>query len=463
MEFKDKNIRVFLSEIILSVAVPFLLLSGCASEPEAQSELATGYYHEIATEYEAKKDLDAELDEANLLPTLQAGNIFLYAAEYDKSLKMLDEAERIVKFHHEEILLGSVADNLARLLLNDAVIDYHATVTDAVMINTYKALDYMILGQRVDARVELNRAVDRQRRAKETYSELIAKQNEAIDEKANEESGSMDVKKTVDNPEVDQLLRSEYPGLYAFQAYPEFINPFTTYLAGLFFAIEGDYAKSYSLLREVSGMMPDNETVQSDYEMVKKRNLDDNYIWVIYDNGLAPIRKEFRIDIPLFIVSDDISYTGIALPKMEVRKRATPYISVESQGRTLAKTTLLADMDRVILTEFQYEYPDIVARAIFSTLIKTALQYELEKQNSYLGLAAALFQMASTQADTRTWKSLPKEFQVARVRMPSDHKLMLRSGMHNISIEIAPNANHAIIYVRIPTAMSNPSYAVINF
>ncbi len=463
LKSKDKNIwKSHITTLFVTASV-LILLNGCISDPGVENSINTGNYAEAAKAEMAKKDLDSDLDESNLLPTLQAGNNFLYAKDYQMSLKMMDEAERIVKYHHDEILLGSTADMIAQLLLNDAVIDYHATITDAVMINTYKSLDYMILGQFADARVELNRAVDRQRRAKETYAELIGKQKEAINQKAKEESGHLNVNKTVNNPDVINRVRDQYPGLYEFQAYPDFVNPFTTYLAGLFFAIEGDYGKAYSLLKEVYGMMPNNQTVKSDFKMAKARHLDGKYVWVIYENGLSPIRKEFRIDIPMFIVSNDVSYTGIALPKMEVRSRATPNLTVVHNGKTLGRTKVVADMDRVILTEFHYSYGDIVTRAVFSTLIKTALQYQLNQQNSYLGLAAALFQMGTTMADTRTWTSIPKEFQVTRVTMPEDHKLLLRSGTHNMNVEIDRNAKHAIIYVRIPTARSLPSYTVINF
>jgi hypothetical protein len=445
---------------ILSISFLFV---GCASGPDVNIDIDVGNYKAAADAAAEEKNSDAELDEANLLPTLQAGNLYLYAQDYKTSLKMLDEAEDIVKYHNEEILLGSTGDMIARLMLNDAVIDYHATITDAVMINTYKSLDYMILGKFAEARVELNRAVDRQRRAKETYAELIGKQKEAINQKAKEESSSYNVNKTVNNPQLARLIKDQYPGLYTFQAYPDFINPFTTYLAGLFFMIEGDYNKAYSLLREANGMMPANQTLETDFQMAKARHLDNNYVWVIYENGLSPIKKEFRVDIPLFIVSNNISYTGIALPRMEMRSQATVNLNVASGGKTVGTTEVVADMDRVILTEFHYSYPDIVTRAVFSALIKTAMQYELGKQNSYAGLAAALFQMASTQADTRTWRSIPKEFQVTRVKMPRDHKLTLHSGLHNMEVEIDRNAKHAIIYVRIPTARSRPSYSVINF
>ena len=117
----------------------------------------------------------------------------------------------------------------------------------------------------------------------------------------------------------------------------------------------------------------------------------------------------------------------------------------------------------MILTEFRYKYPDIVTRAIFSALLKTYAQYEMDKEDSLLGLAAAIYQMATTQADTRVWNSLPKEFQVARIPMPKDRKLTLLAANAPINVTISPNAKDAIIYVRIPVAAAKPGYAVINF
>ncbi len=454
--------RGWAGAIVLAV-----LMAGCASQPNVADPLQKGDYHAAAMAAVKEKDRDSELDEANLLPTLEAGNNFLYAKEADQSLKMLDEAERIIKYHNEEILLGSTGDLIAKLMINDAAIDYHATVTDAVMVNTYKALDYMMLGEMDEARVELNRAVDRQRRAKETYAEMIAKQKAAIAQKERTTQG-LDVQRTLNDPKVTSMIRSKYPELDAFKAYPDFVNPFTTYLAGIFALIERDYGKAYSLLREAAGMAPENATVQSDYAMVRAamhgKLIKGHYVWIIYENGLAPKKEEYRINIPMYLVSKDVLYTGIALPKMVRRNLATSDLTVVHGGKAVARTSTLADMDRVILTEFRYKYPDIVTRAIFSALIKSFMQYQMSQQGGeLLGLLGAVYQMATTQADTRVWASLPKVFQVARVKMPSDRLLELHVGAHRLAAKIDPQAKDAIIYVRLPVAGAKPAYAVINF
>jgi len=478
----SSNWEKSLSHIIFSGAIIFLL-SGCManmansvgvdlSNAKAQDELfIAGEYGKAAALACEDKDKETELDEANLLSNLYAGNCYLYDNNNVESLKHLDESEAIIKFHHEETLACSTADYVGQLLLNDAALDYHATITDSIMVNTYKALNNMALNRFSDARVELNRAIDRQRRAKETYAELIGKQKEAIADKRKEakEKGTQKegFAKTLNNPAINDMINKNYSTLGQFEAYPDFVNPFTTYLAGLFFALEGDYTKSSSLLKEVHGMMPKNEVVESDFNMVENalsgKKIENNHVWVIYENGLGPIKSQYKINIPLFAVSDEVLYTGIALPKLNLRNKATPDMSVLSNGEVLAKTSVVGDMDRVIMTEFDYSYKDIVIRAVFSAVLKTYAQYEAKNQNGYLGLATAIFQSATTRADTRVWNTIPKDFQIAKIEMPKDRKLVLQAGNQNIDVEVAKDAKNSIIHVKLPTVLSKPSVSVINF
>ncbi|QOY51308.1 COG3014 family protein [Candidatus Sulfurimonas baltica] len=464
---------------LLFVTLLPLLFSGCVSNlansigvdlsnsSQQDKMYIAGHYAEAATLAYESKDKRASLDEANLLSILKAGNSYFYAKDYINSIKMLDESENIIKFHHEETIGGSVADYMSQLMLNDAAIDYHATISEAIMVNTYKSLDYMALGKYAEARVELNRAIDRQRRAKETYAELIGKQKDAIAEKRREKR-SAGFDKTLSNATIKNIAQRNYSSLEQFQAYPDFVNPFTTYLAGLFFAIEGDYSKSSSLLKEVHGMVPKNKTVKADFEMVEDalsgKPISEKYVWVIYENGLGAIKSEYRVNIPMFLFTPKLVYAGIALPKMNTREQATSNITVFSHGEKLEDTSLVADMDRVVLTEFNYSYNDILTRAVFSAILKTYAQYRAnEKGGAVLGLATGIFQSLTTHADTRVWNSLPKNFQIARVKMPSDGKLLLKAGVKNLDVKIDINAKHSMIYVKIPAVISTPGISVISF
>ncbi len=462
------------------------LLSGCAgiAPSPINADIKSGNFKEVALAADKEKDFKSKLDESNQLPTLYAGNSYLYIKQYKKSLQRLDEAEKIIKFHNEEILFGKSGDLIAQLLLNDAVIDYHASMTDSIMVNTYKAIDYMALGEMGNARIEFNRAIDRQRRAKETYAKMVRKVKKAIKEKEKQEKKEiakinkkasksktsqpelfMDVGKNTKNPEIKNMISKKYPALNTYAIYPNFINPFTNYLAGIFFITQKDYKKAATLLRETHKMLPKNKTVKSDYKFVKdilngkKRQLHN--VWIVYSNGLAPKREEFKIDIPMYLISNKVLYTGIALPKMKLQNLATQNLSVFSKNKLMKTTQLLSDMDKVILTEFKYKYDDIVYRAVFGALIKTYMQYEVKRRGGDLyGLAAGFIQKALTKADTRSWTNLPKEYQLAKIKMPTSKQIRLKVGAENINIDLK-NAKNAIIFVRKTTPSAKVNYNII--
>ena len=454
----------------LLFGLTFLIFLGCSGmgvhHKNYDNQIREGAYKEAAQEVIKDKDNQSDIDDAHLLETLKAGNAYLYAGDFNASTTMLEEAERILQYHRKEILAGSAADYLAQILLTDAVVDYHGTMYDSIMINTYKALNYMMMHDYASARVELNRAIDRQRRAKETYAELIAKQKEAIAEKEKSKEGAS-TQKTLNNPKVQSIIEKNYSNLGEYKAYPDFINPFSTYLAGLFFYIEGDYAKAEPLLKEAYAMLMDNSVVKSDFEMVEyaldAQVSNKRYAWIIYENGLGPSIDEIKVDVPLFLVTNEVIYTGIALPRMSYGKSATSALEVLHNKQNMATTEVVADLNRVIYTEYRYTYKDIVTRAILSALVKTTIQYQAKQINQWAGLAAAIYQSASTHADTRIWSSLPQRFEVAKVEIPQDNTLTLKAGRHTLKATLDDDAKYAIIHVRIATAYSKPSLNIANF
>jgi hypothetical protein len=464
--------------LIIGTIIP-LTFSACVSSMAASigidttglkeqgQEFAAGHYKQAAKIAIENKDTEKEIDEEHLLSTLNGANTLLYAKDYATSISLFNDAERSIKFHREELLTSTTSDYLAKILLNDAAIDYHASIWDTVLVNTYKSISYMAQGRMQEARVELNRAIDRQRRAKEEYSIHIKKQEKAIAKKKRSESAEFS--KSMENPKLNGIIENSYSNLYNFQAYPDFINPFTTYLAGIFFTIDGDLSKASLLLKNAYGMMPKNKTAKDDFIMVEEalnngRSIKNKYVWIIYENGLGPIKTQFKVNIPLYMVSSNVSYTGLALPKLKNRNIATIDMSIYEGSKLLSKTQNIADMDRVIQTEFKYRYKYIVARALMSTILKTNAQYQIYRKLGVLaGLGASIFQFATTQSDTRIWSTVGKEFQIARVNMPSSRKLVLKAGKNNIDVSLGENAKHSIIYVRIPTANSIPSVSVINF
>jgi hypothetical protein len=175
-----------------------------------------------------------------------------------------------------------------------------------------------------------------------------------------------------------------------------------------------------------------------------------HYAWVIFANGKGPSKKEIRFDIPLFLVTSGLYYTGIALPTFKENPAAYSHLIVKN-GKKSITTKEVASMDKVIKTEFKKRFPIVMARAITRTVAQSIMQYQLKKQGGLIGgLIGAVYQGFMNRADTRQWNMLPKDFQIARIEL-SNPKLSITSpgGNRKIILNIDRNKNH-IVYVRIP-------------
>ncbi len=424
---------------------------------------APGHYQQAAESQVALKS-STQADPADLLTSLQAGTAFRYAQQLEQSNEQFDQAEAILKYHNQQMLLGKTASSIGSILVNDAVLDYSGTAYDGIMINTYKALNFWQQGDQQNARVEFNRALDRQRRAKEYFTKEIAKNRQAIVQKQAQDG--VNYQKNLDNPQIDRIIQKSYANLGNFAAYPDFINPFTTYLAGLFFLHDGSYNKAADLLKEAYGMMPKQAVIKDDFIHAQKlangAHITRKHTWVIFENGMGPMKQEFRVDLPIFLFTRNLSYTGIALPKLTMQALAYPYVNVILSPGKAYQTKTFASMDRVIQTEFKKQYPWIVSRALLSAIVKTTAQYYAQQGlGTWGGIAAGLIQLATTAADLRIWSALPKEFQIAKVTTPKDGKLKIETpNQQSIIIELDPQKNH-LLYLKIPMANAPIAYDLL--
>jgi len=400
----------------------------------------------------------------DLLWALQLAAVERIRQNYPKSTEYFDKAEDMLKYYDEQFKGGDIVGSTA---VNENVIPYRGEEYDGVMLNTYKALNFMAEGKKDLARVEFNRALDRQRRAKEKLVEEINKLNAEMEKNQQQNAQA---KSTAESQTTRDLLAQKYPNLYNFQAYPDFVNPFATYMAGVYFNLVGDHTKAVDLLKESYGMVSGNPFIAEDLSVTEGvlggGSRLENTVWVIFENGLGPVKEEFRIDLPLFIVTSQVKYVGIALPKLEFRNKAYPYLLVNSDDKEYM-TLPVADMDRVVQTEFSKDYPGILMRAIISATAKAVAQYAIEQQGSNAATAlsyeVAAYSFASTAADVRIWTALPKDFQVARLPKPKNGKLKITPpGSIPLDINI-PQCNNAVVYIKIITNQAVPVYKVMAF
>ena len=463
---------------LLLVPMGIMVLSGCAPKEvmvTGDKKVSQGKYREAAKIYSKAIDKGDRTQRNNLLWYLNTGLSYRFDHNSSGSIKAFDESEWLIKHYQEQLLHSDVGQSAASILVNDTTRPYTGTQYDGVMANTYKAINYMELGDMPGARVEFNRAIDRQRRAKAFYAKMIEKNRQAI---AKEEKKDNKGVRTDDSmPVADKELQQKYPSLYNFEAYPDFINPIVSYLAGIFALSDGDKSKAQYLFKEAYGMNQHSQYLAEDLKFVDA-GLDGytmnhkGLVWVIIEDGLAPVKTEWRMDIPVWILSNNLNYISLALPKIHKRKSAFSGYSIANQDK-VSKAETVSDMDRVIMTEFKKEFPSVLRRAIFSATTKAVVQYEMQRQaqnnDGNAGLAFAIasiattvYTVASAQADTRTWTTLPKRFDVIRLERPDDGKIAIKTstGLSLEEIEL-PLSEYTLVYVKMPTSGAKPSVSVI--
>lgn len=455
------------------VILPILIinLAGC-NAPRSQLCKFNNYYRS-AKYSKAIKFAKSKISESrnptgeDLLWSLQVGATYLQIGDCNKSIESFDKSEKMLNFYD---LHNKAADTAVSIIVNDNAVAYLGEEYDGIMVNTYKALNFMIKGKYDLARVEFNRALDRQTRAKVHFANEITKLKKQV-AKQQKSHKDVDLNKNIDNPKIEKILQERYPNLFEYEAYPDFVNPFTTYFAGVCFDLMEDAQKAVDLLKESAGMVPANQYIKEDFAATENC-LDgnakiENTVWVIFENGLGPTKEEVRVDLPLELEEDKVIYFGIALPVLVPGKQVYSNLMINA-GSTEYRTELVADMERVIRTEFNKDFKAILTRAIVSATAKTAAQYFLEDEekdksgDKLLSLLTKIYSIGTTSADVRIWTTLPKDFQVARLPMPADRLIRINTPEGNklLDINIDPCCN-AIIYVKIPNRAAVPFYGII--
>lgn len=424
-----------------------------------------GEYQESVDFAQSKMSKGKKPAREDLLWALQAGAVDRIIQNYPESTEYFDKSEEFLNYYDFQ---NETAAAVAATVVNENVNPYAGEEYDGIMVNTYKALNFMKLGNDELARVELNRALDRQRRAKEKYAKEITKIKEEMAKQ--EQQSQAPIQQSVDNPQIKSIISQQYPSIYEFRAYPDFVNPFTTYIAGVYFNLVGDHTKAIDLLKESHGMVPGNDYIAEDFAATE-RILDgeeqlQNTVWVIFENGMGPVKEEFRVDLPLFVVTSAVKYVGIALPKLVFREQAYPYLSIKTANNTYP-TQQIADMDRVIQTEFSKDFQAILIRAIISATAKAAAQYAFQQEGSTASMIASIgvaaYSFATTAADVRIWTTLPKDFQAARLKIPDDRTITIDPpGGTPIAVQIPPCKN-ALVYIKIPFKEAVVIYDVITY
>ena len=451
--------------------------SGCSTSYEKDAaalarDWSRGDYA-AAADFAGKKS-DAARDADRLLWQLEWGAATRAAGRFDESVRAFDAALETLSQWDRTPDVSLSSETLAALS-NMNALPYRGTAYDRIMLSTYQALNYLALGQHDKARVALNLTLDRQTEAVQANAARI--------ERITAAQGA-DVERARQDGNLTSALDAAYAETRRTKAYADYVNPFSVWLHGVFFLANAtgtsDIERAHKSLERAAAMAP-NDAVRADLAAAEELRAATGagatalppITYIILETGLAPTRREVRIDIPLIFVTGKIPYVGAAFPQLQFYENHAAALSVWTlpDRAPPVHTQTLARMDGIIAPDFDNELPEIVTRTLLSTLLKAAISYGVNEatdravKNKTDGVALAawlasriattVYSAATANADLRTWHTLPKEFQVARLPTPPGRRLRLALG-HTPAVDITLNTGTVgVVYVK-STARDTP-------
>ncbi len=408
------------------------VINGCSVFTGYESEISN-FNQDIATKN--CKNLEYYKENYQKDPILkanQAGSLAQICKDFKLSNKFFDIAENKYKDVDNENLFYQGTKEISKFLLNDNIVDYEGKFFERIMNNYYKALNYLNLKDFSSARVEFNRILHRQERAKIYFANDIKKLQKNLNSQKNE---------LLKDEILQDFLNKNR--IQTAQILPNFINPFASYLAAIFFICDKDLNKGENLLRQIQKFYPQNSQISQDLKNINLIANGKKIIWIIYENGksVGLIDKNFSLPI---MINDEILILNFAFAYLENSQKSMNFLQINDK-----KTKLITDMDEIIKAEFDTTFDYLMSKTIVSSFSKMILQHELSKQTDEIsGLVAGLFYTLSNKSDVRYWSYLPQNFQAISLENFGQN-FIIKDKYQKIIEEfsIAKNKN-AIIYVK---------------
>ncbi|MGZ3697896.1 MAG: COG3014 family protein [Bdellovibrionota bacterium] len=335
---------------------------------QAEERLRRG----LADQGEDGKDL--------LLYLLDLGLTLHTEGKFEESIQAFLRADKLAEIKD----YTSIAAETATVLASDNIKDYKGEDFEKVLINTYLAMNYALLGDRENAEVEARRV------------------NHKL-----------------------QLMVTEGKRKYK-------QNAFARYLSATLYEADGDYNNAYvdyKMIRDLEPGFPglgqdlwrmayvlhDTEALEQldedfslsgkDHEAAKralpKSGLGE--IIVLYENGISPIKyPDNRLN---------------SIPRFYPRHNPVATGRVILNGVDAGQTHLLHNVETTAIENLEEKYGGIVAKKVAGAVVKGAIGYGIARatRSGLLGELVAYALIQADQADCRSWNLLPHDFQVLRI------------------------------------------------
>ncbi len=332
-----------------------------------------------------------------------------------------------------KLQLGSGLEQTNALLTNDSVIGYQPAAYEMTMLHSYKALSYVFSKQLESALVEV-------RRANKVQEDALKDNQAVLDEQAKNSAEGY--------PDMAELIGNVKNG---------FQNAFTFYLSGLLYEANKQFDDAYIDYKKALEINGENSYLQQTVlRLAKKQGFAQEYekfskrfgklkqhepymgqVIIIAEQGLIPAMQEFRLSVPIYTSRGDGRFYSIALPVYRDAPYASGNTTVTLDNESLALAPLVR-LEALAAKTLKDQSAGRITRQVMRLVAKEKVRAELARSGGDVGnILANIYNIASEQADTRSWLTLPSQVSVAQNYMPVGQHVLTVSGHEKIDFTVS--------------------------
>ncbi len=384
-----------------------LLLTGCASShfatmSDVQQAVQEGDYQRAEDLMTSKEKLKKARN--LVLYLLDAGMIAHLNEKYEESNRLLAQAaERM-----EQLDVISLSGTASEWLLSNKVQPYSGEDFERVFVHYYMALNYLMLNKLEDALVECRSVNLLFRELNDRYEHKNIYKTDAFMLYL---SGIIyDAMGEVNDAFID----------YG-HAYHTYINDYQSHYGT---PVPGQLAEHLLRTSSALGFNDRFEEYEREFSRTTTWPKQEEYrnsarLVVIWDNGFIPYKVEraFREYIELNDDKDAGCYIKFAFPEFVLRIPTFTRAQATVRGITYP-LELSEDLAQIAIKNLKDRRIRTMAKAVTRNLIKCAAEYEIEKENRWLGFLFGLLTELTEGADTRHWFLMPANIHLTQLLLP---------------------------------------------
>ncbi|MCU1749748.1 COG3014 family protein [Pseudomonas sp. 6D_7.1_Bac1] len=433
------------SRALTSIALSAVtLLAGCSAFRSYDTEL------QQTNQQLASGNVDAALtlleknntgENKDLLYYFEKGELLRAKGDLTGSQTAWRSADQVVGTWEESVKLDTdkYLAQFGSFLVNDKVRRYEGYDYEKVMLTTQMALNLLAVNDFDGARTEIKKTHEREAVIAELRDkEYLKREDEA------EKQGVKTQYKDLQGYPVASLDAPDVVGLKN-----SYQSAFSHYLAGFVYEALGEKDLAAPGYRKAAELRPNTPLLEQALLNLDKpagKN-DESDILIVVQSGLAPARDSIRIPLPLPI-SNNVVITPLSFPVIKPDTSTVTYaqIGVDGQQQNLTQLNSTTAMSRRALRD---DMPGIILRTTVRAVTRAVAQKKINETNPLAGLAVGITATVMEGADTRTWRTLPDNTQVVRLRLAKgEHQLSLPNALGGSRITVKVDQRYQVISLR---------------